>query len=64
MKHVSVVEATHVKYGGRWEKIVAKTGIDRNGKLAPPSAGGFSVVTESGKTISMWVAQAYDKRSE
>ena len=60
---VDVTEATHVKgLDGRWEKIVSKWGIDAAGHLAKPSEGGFGVVTESGKSISMWEAAAYDKR--
>ena len=58
---VDVREATHVKVGGRIEKIVSKSGIDRDGRLAPPSQGGFSVTTESGQTVSMWNAQSYLK---
>lgn len=57
----SVHEATHVKVGGRIERIVAKSGIRDDGSLAAPSEGGFSVVTESGRHVSMWSAQAYYK---
>ena len=55
----SVTEATHVKVGGRIERIAVKRGIDTDGRLAPPSQGGFSVVTESGEAVSMWEAEAY-----
>ena len=58
---VDVREATHVKVNGQIEKIVSKSGIDHEGRLAPPSKGGFSVTTESGKTVSMWNAQSYLK---
>lgn len=58
---VDVREATHVKVGGRIEKIVSKSGIDHEGRLAKPSEGGFSVTTESGQTVSMWNAQSYLK---
>lgn len=61
MKHTSVVEATHVKVGGQWHKIIAKNGVGPNGELAPPSKGGFSVVTEDAGTIDMWRAEAYKK---
>ena len=61
---VDVRQATHVKAGGRVEKIVSKSGIGPNGKLAPPSQGGFSVTTESGKTVSMWEAQSYLREEE
>jgi hypothetical protein len=64
---VSVDEATHVKIGGRIEKIVSKWGIDKDGHLAKPSQGGFGVITESGERVSMWQAQLYlreDKQEE
>lgn len=54
-----VKEATHVKVGGRIEKITSKYGIDQNGRLAKPSEGGFGVVTEGGKTADMWEAELY-----
>jgi hypothetical protein len=60
---VSVENATHVKVGGRIEKIVSKYGIHDNGhgyaSYNKPSEGGFGVKTESGRTVSMWQAQAY-----
>jgi len=60
--HVNVTEATHVKLkDGTIEKIVSKWGVGLTGNLAPPSKGGFGVVTESGKRVSMWDAQAYFK---
>lgn len=62
---IDVREATHVKGpDGRWEKIASKWGIDSDGRLAKPSEGGFGVVTESGKSISMWEAAAYDNRPD
>lgn len=59
MRMVGVDKATHVKVNGKIEKIASKRGIDSNGRLAKPSEGGFWVVTESGRRISMWEAQAY-----
>ena len=64
MKNVSVHEATHVKVGGRVEKIASKWGIDDKGYLAKPSEGGFGVVTESGKRVDMWQAQSYFNENE
>lgn len=58
---VNVTEATHVKVNGSYEKIASKQGIDSEGRLAKPSEGGFSVTTESGKTVSMWRAESYGK---
>lgn len=58
---VDVRVATHVKIGGKVEKITSKFGIDRDGRLAKPSEGGFGVVTESGRTVGMFEAQAYYK---
>lgn len=56
---VDVRIATHVKVGGRVEKIASKWGIDAGGRLAKPSEGGFGVVTESGRRVTMWDAQSY-----
>lgn len=65
MKNVSVGEATHVKVGGRIEKIASKWGVGKNeygyATYAKPSEGGFGVVTENGESVSMWRAQAYFK---
>jgi hypothetical protein len=58
----NVGEATHVKVGGQWEKISSKWGIDKDGRVAPPSQGGFGVVTESGRRVGMFQAQAYDQK--
>jgi hypothetical protein len=58
---VKVDEATHVKIGGRWERIASKYGIDKDGHLAKPSQGGFGVTTESGRRVSMWDAELYGK---
>ena len=58
---VDVREATHVKVGGQVEKIASKWGIGHDGRLAKPSEGGFGVVTESGRRVSMWEAQSYSK---
>jgi hypothetical protein len=55
-----VRDATHVKTrDGRVEKIRSTWGIDPNGCLAPPSRGGFGVVTIKGERVSMWDAMAY-----
>jgi len=56
---VSVTEATHVVANGRVERIVSKWGVSPDGHLAKPSEGGFGVVTESGRSVSMWEAQSY-----
>lgn len=61
MKNTDVREATHVKVNGRIERIVSKFGINSQGHLAKPSEGGFGVITENGKTVSMWEAQSYFK---
>ena len=59
-----VVEATHVKVGGRVERIVSKWGVNPDGRLAKPSEGGFGVVTESGRRVDMWAAQSYLREEE
>jgi len=61
---VDVIKATHVKVGGRVEKIVSKWGIGGDGRLAKPSEGGFGVVTESGRRVDMWSAQRYFQEEE
>lgn len=67
---VTVREATHVKVGGCIEKIVSKWGINPlkkgqvYGGFAKPSAGGFGVVTESGRRVGMWDVQFYLKEKE
>ena len=58
---VDILEATHVKIGGRYVKIVDKYGIKPDGRLAKPSEGGFGVLTEDGRTVNMWQAEAYGK---
>lgn len=58
---VSVNEATHVKVHGQIHKIISKYGINPNGGYAKPSEGGFGVITEDGRRVSMWQAQAYLK---
>lgn len=62
MEDCDVREATHVKVDGRYERIVSKHGVRKDGSLARPSEGGFSVTTESGRTVSMWQAQRYGKK--
>lgn len=64
MKDTDVRNATHVKVNGRIEKIESKFGVSSDGRLAKPSEGGFGVVTESGRTVSMWNAQSYFTDSE
>jgi hypothetical protein len=44
---------------GRYEKIISTWGVDSQGRLNKPSEGGFGVVTESGRSVSMWSALAY-----
>ena len=56
---VDVSEATHVVVAGRVEKIASKWGIDKDGCVAPPSQGGFGVITESGRRVTMWQANSY-----
>lgn len=60
---VSVENATHVKSGGKIEKIASKWGIGKNehgyATYAKPSEGGFGCVTENGRRVSMWDAQEY-----
>lgn len=60
---VDVKEATHVRGLGskQIEKILVKWGINADGSLAPPSQGGFGVITESGHEIDMWNAAEYYK---
>ncbi len=48
----------YVKVGGKFEKITSFWGICE-GVLAKPSQGGFGVITESGREVSMWEAQSY-----
>jgi len=55
---VRVGEATHVVTAYGVEKIVSKSGVDAQGRVDPK---GFSVTTESGRTISMWEARRYLK---
>ena len=64
MKQVDVRRATHVKVNGRLEKISSTWGIDSEGRLAKPSEGGFGVITEKGKHVSMWQAQSYYSEEE
>ena len=60
----NVSQATHVRIGGQVEKIRSKWGIDAEGRLAKPSAGGFGVVTEGGRTVTMWEAEEYIQVAE
>lgn len=55
-----VREAAYVQdLSGLVERIVEKWGIDAEGHLAPPSKGGFGVITETGRRIDMWHVKAY-----
>lgn len=58
MKQCDIYQATHVKIDGRLEKIKTKIGV-KVGHLAKPSEGGFAVITESGRTVTMWEAESY-----
>lgn len=46
-----------------YKKISSIYGVD-NGKLAPPSKGGFGVICEDGTNVSMWQANSYHKSQE
>lgn len=55
----------YVKTGrNTYEKIESIHGVGPGGRLAKPSEGGFSVVTESGRTVSMWQAKSYHKAED
>lgn len=54
----------YVKVGGKMEKISSIYGVGEGGRLAKPSEGGFGVVTESGRTVTMWQAQSYHKAGD
>lgn len=59
--NVAVTDATHVKVRGEYVKIASKYGVGPNGQLAKSRDGGFGVVTEDGRRISMWDAEAYGR---
>lgn len=60
MKPSDVQHATHVELlDGGIARVVSRWGIDEEGHLAPPSAGGFGVVTETGRRVDMWSARRY-----
>lgn len=60
MRECDVREATHVKdRSGRIHTIRSKWGIGPQGELAPPSRGGFGVVTDRGERIGMMDAALY-----
>ena len=61
---VDVRQATHVKVNGRIEKIQSTWGISKEGHLSAPSAGGFGVITESGRRVTMWEADAYLRETD
>ena len=52
-----VAQATHVQVDGLVQKISSKWGVDSNGRVSKE----FGVVTEAGKSVSMWNAQLYFK---
>lgn len=56
---VSVRVATHVRVGNEIEKIIMKWGIRPDGTFAKPSEGGFGVITESGRRVTMLEANEY-----
>jgi hypothetical protein len=58
MEKCDVRDATHVKVRGDMKRIRSKWGIDK-GVLAPPSKGGFGVITEEGEVVDMWTAEEY-----
>lgn len=58
---VTVNDATHVKIDGHFERIKSKIGFDADGQLVKPLRGGFSVITESGRKVTMWEAEMYGK---
>lgn len=60
MIRADVQSATHVELAdGTVKKIASKWGIDENGHLAKPSAGGFGVVTDDGERVPMMAAKSY-----
>ena len=62
---VDVYAATHVKlHNGEIQKIKSKYGVGPERVLAPPSKGGFGVITESGEKVSMWDADSYLQEEE
>lgn len=68
MEKTNIKEATHVRVtgvlgGSVVHRIKSKWGIDDKGRPALISQGGFGVITESGKRISMWNARGYYKES-
>lgn len=57
---VDIRDATHVVLlDSTIEKIKSKWGISVDGHLAKPSDGGFGVVTESGRRVSMREVKRY-----
>jgi hypothetical protein len=60
MQKCDVRDATHVKVKGELKVIKSKWGIDK-GVLAPPSKGGFGVITEDGVVVDMWTAEEYQR---
>jgi hypothetical protein len=63
---MDVREATHVKslYDSKIERILVKWGINEDGSLQPPSRGGFGVITQSGRELSMYQVAEYYKVEE
>jgi hypothetical protein len=51
IENVSIIHATHVRVGGRIEKIKSAWGISPEGRLATLSEGGLGVETESGECL-------------
>jgi hypothetical protein len=46
------------------KKIASIYGVSADGHLAKPSEGGFSVITEGGRIVTMWTALAYVKAED
>jgi len=48
---------------GSFFKIKSIYGVN-NGRVAKPSEGGFGIITEDGRNISMWQAGSYHKAKD
>jgi hypothetical protein len=59
LKAADVRNASHVTVDGSIERVISRWGVDERGHLAPPSQGGFGVVTISGRRVGMFEASAY-----
>jgi len=61
---LKIVAGDYVKSNGELYVIKSIYGIKECGQLSKPSEGGFGVITECGKTITMWEAQSYHKAED